>query len=148
MAQREPAGGPRPAGIYRAGSQSRGVYITAPLSVDNLFIQNTPNLSYPGEQQPSMTEHTHTRTATPAKPKTPGDLDWFDFETRMRKLIAELLEPTVLRTQDDKAQILLLRKMNETLKKRMDDAEFVQAKAAKRMDKLEEIWTRVKDLVS
>lgn len=58
----------------------------------------------------------------------------------MRKLISELLEPTVLRTQDDKSQILLLRKMNETLKKRMDDAEFMQSKAFKRMDKLEEVW--------
>ena len=79
--------------------------------------------------------------------KNPGDLDWFDFETRMRKLISELLEPTVLRTQDDKSQILLLRKMNETLKKRMDDAEFMQSKAFKRMDKLEEVWARIKDLV-
>lgn len=65
----------------------------------------------------------------------------------MRKLISELLEPTVLRTQDDKSQILLLRKMNETLKKRMDDAEFMQSKAFKRMDKLEEVWARIKDLV-
>ena len=65
----------------------------------------------------------------------------------MRKLISELLEPTVLRTQDDKNQILLLRKMNETLKKRMDDAEFMQSKAFKRMDKLEEVWARIKDLV-
>ncbi len=91
-----------------------------------------------------------SRINTPLHPKAKGggDLDWFDFETRMRKLISELLEPTVLRTQDDKNQIVLLRKMNETLKKRMDDGEFMQAKAFKRMDKLEEVWARIRELVS
>ena len=33
------------------------------------------------------------------------EVDWFDFETRMRKLIQEMLEPTIKKVNQDRDKI-------------------------------------------
>lgn len=38
------------------------------------------------------------------------ELTWFDFETRMRKLVYELLQPTVQRSHEDREILYTCRK--------------------------------------
>lgn len=42
-----------------------------------------------------------------------AELDWFDFETRMRKLIHELLEPHINRGMEDRDFTMHLKKTIE-----------------------------------
>jgi len=37
------------------------------------------------------------------------EIDWFDFETRMRKLIHEMIEPTVRKVNEDRDKLFKLR---------------------------------------
>ena len=55
-------------------------------------------------------------------------LDWFDFETRMRKLILDLLTPYSDKASDDRGEITKLRKLLDGLDKRIFELEFILKK--------------------
>ena len=42
--------------------------------------------------------------------KTATELDWFDFETRMRDVIHELIEPVMRKATEDREQMLTVRR--------------------------------------
>ena len=52
-------------------------------------------------------------------------LDWFDFETRMRKLILDLLTPYSDKASDDRGEISKVRKLLDGLDKRIFELEFI-----------------------
>jgi hypothetical protein len=52
--------------------------------------------------------------------KTATELDWFDFETRMRDVIHELIEPIMKRATEDREQALTLTRNLGTHGKRID----------------------------
>lgn len=51
------------------------------------------------------------------------ELDWFEFETRMRQLICEMIEPSTERQKDDRILIDDLTRTNNRLKKRIKKIE-------------------------
>eukprot|EP00347_Sterkiella_histriomuscorum_P009370 403341474 len=55
-------------------------------------------------------------------------LDWFSFQTQIRKLVMELIEPTVKRTFEDHEIVHQLVTNYEKLKKRQEDFEFTTVK--------------------
>lgn len=52
------------------------------------------------------------------------DIDWFDFETRMRKLIHEMIEPTVRKVNEDRDKVFKLKNGLDLQRKKLDDLEF------------------------
>lgn len=63
------------------------------------------------------------------KLKSTAEIDWFDFETRMRIIIRDILEPTIKRQEDDRDEINNLKKMIENFKKRIDDLDYLVNRA-------------------
>lgn len=51
-------------------------------------------------------------------------IDWFHFETRMRNLIQEMLDPVVRRNAEDSASLKLIEHQYEKLIERQDDSEY------------------------
>jgi len=75
------------------------------------------------------------------------DLIWFDYETRLRKLIEEILEPTVKRSKEERELFDILSKKNESLTKRVEDLEFMSQRTQKRQTSFEDIFKRLNELV-
>lgn len=53
-----------------------------------------------------------------------SELDWFLFETKMRNLVRELLEPVVERNEQESERYLILDKRQQALVKRLETIEF------------------------
>ena len=51
-------------------------------------------------------------------------LDWFEFETKMRKLIHELIEPTLRRAQEDREAVESIKRMTIDHGKRLEPIEI------------------------
>jgi len=74
-------------------------------------------------------------------------LIWFDYETRLRKLIEEILEPTVKRSREERELFEILSKKNESLSKRIEDLEFMSQRTQKRQTSFEDIFRKLNELV-
>lgn len=59
------------------------------------------------------------------------ELDWFSFETRVRKLIQDLVDPVSKRALEAKESSETLRKSNDVLKRKVEELEFVVHKSQK-----------------
>lgn len=76
-----------------------------------------------------------------------ADLIWFDYETKMRKLVSELLEPSTKRSiQDRELYDALIKKYDEQAKK-LEELEFIVCKSKKRQTVFEDINQRINELV-
>jgi hypothetical protein len=53
-----------------------------------------------------------------------GDLDWFLFETRMRTLVREILEPVVEKCEHEAEKYLHLDRKSNHIFKRLDIVEY------------------------
>ena len=73
---------------------------------------------------------------------------WFDYETRLRTLVEELLEPTLRRSREERELFEMLSRKNDHSNKRLDDVEFMFQKTQKRQTAFEDIFKRIHDLVS
>jgi len=76
-----------------------------------------------------------------------ADLIWFEYETRLRKLVEELLEPTVKRSREEREMYEVLSKKHEGLLKRVEDLEFTSHRTQKRQTVFEDIFRRISELV-
>ena len=72
-----------------------------------------------------------------------AELNWFDLETRMRKLVFELLEPTINRSQEDKEQISLAKKSLIQHNKRLEELEICLFKSNEKKTIFEEIYKKI-----
>eukprot|EP00347_Sterkiella_histriomuscorum_P015663 403356170 len=64
--------------------------------------------------------------------KIANEVDWFGFQTQLRKIVYELVEPTVKRALLSENNIYVLQEENQSLKKKIDELEFVFQKSQKR----------------
>ena len=56
--------------------------------------------------------------------KAKDQLDWFKFETRIRKIMMELVDPSVKRTREMEGENRFERLAREKVVRRLDDAEY------------------------
>lgn len=66
------------------------------------------------------------------KKVTSSNLDWFAFETRIRKVLHELLEPTAERSVKTKEHVEEVKTQNEFLTRKIEELEFILHKSHKR----------------
>lgn len=59
-------------------------------------------------------------------------LDWFKFETRIRKIILELTEPSIKRSRELEAENRTQKQFQDKLNRRLEDREFVIEKLEKK----------------
>lgn len=76
------------------------------------------------------------------KNKSP-DLDWFAFETRIRKVLHELLEPTAERSVKTKETVEEVKSQNEFLTRKIEELEFILHKSHKRSTLFDNINKRL-----
>ena len=58
-----------------------------------------------------------------------GGLDWFAFETKMRQVVREIVEPTITRSHEDREVVGSLKKMLEAQEARVNDIEIALFKS-------------------
>ena len=75
--------------------------------------------------------------------KPPVELEWYDFETRMRNVVTELVEPILKRTQEDREEIGTCNRSCATLSKRLEDLEFLVQKNKGRNKVMDDINRRI-----
>lgn len=80
--------------------------------------------------------------------KSTAEVDWFDFETRMRRIIQELLDPTIRRSLEDKEIVNSLKKSLDLQKRKIEEIEFVIHKTQKRTTIFEEINKKMVEMES
>ncbi len=54
-----------------------------------------------------------------------GEVDWFAYQNNLRKIIIELVEPTVKRSLASEGEIAFIKEENYNLRKKIDELEFV-----------------------
>ena len=77
-----------------------------------------------------------------------GNVDWFAFETRIRQIIFEFLEPSTKRIVETKNTIESVINQNEFLRRRVDELEFILHKSHKRNlvhDNLDKRITKIEE---
>jgi len=57
------------------------------------------------------------------------ELNWFDLETRLRKVVFELLQPSVQRSHEDRDSINSTKKQIISQAKRLEELEFILMKS-------------------
>ncbi len=75
-----------------------------------------------------------------------GDIEWLTLENKVRRLVKELLEPTVRRVVEDRDQLHKLSKESDVVKRKVDELDFTMAKVAKKLGTLDEVTKRQLDL--
>lgn len=78
--------------------------------------------------------------------KTATELDWFDFETRMRDVIHELIEPVMRKATEDREQMLTIRRNQENDEKRLDQLESAVLKTGRKATVFDEIQQKFVDI--
>lgn len=74
------------------------------------------------------------------------DIEWLTLENKVRRLVKELLEPTVRRVVEDRDQLQKLSKESDAVKRKVDELDFTMAKVAKKLGTLDEVSKRQLDL--
>ncbi|CDW89758.1 UNKNOWN [Stylonychia lemnae] len=74
------------------------------------------------------------------------DVQWFVFETRIRKIIKELLEPTVRKQKDQKMNIDQFHMSLDMQKRKLDEHDFVIQKMQKRTASFEDFQKKIHEL--
>lgn len=77
-----------------------------------------------------------------------NSLDWFDFETRMRKMIHELLQPTVKRSHEEREAVTKLRSIVMDHNKRLKPIEFALYKSEEPTDAFEKLYLKMAEMES
>lgn len=67
------------------------------------------------------------------------ELDWFDFETRMRDVIDELIEPVIKRASEDREQALNCQRQITENSKRLEVLEGIVLNTGRKASIFEEI---------
>ena len=73
------------------------------------------------------------------------NVNWFLFENRIRKMVIELLEPIVKRSNDDREVVLGIKMLSETQKRKLDELEYLTHKSQKRLGSLDMVTKRINE---
>lgn len=76
------------------------------------------------------------------------ELDWFEFETRMRQLISQMIEPSFDRQKDDRIEIENLARHNHQLQKRIKRVETMLGMSDTSITLREEFKTSISEIES
>ena len=77
-----------------------------------------------------------------------NELNWFDMETRMRKVLMDLLQPTLNRSHEDRDEFVQVKKQLTTIEKTVADLDYTVNKTNQTPTAFEEIFTKFFDIVS
>ncbi|CDW76060.1 UNKNOWN [Stylonychia lemnae] len=69
--------------------------------------------------------------------------NWFAFETRVRKMVIQMLEPQIKRSIQDKEIIQQMQKHHDIIKRKIDECEFVIHKAQKKTAAQEDVHKKI-----
>ena len=84
-----------------------------------------------------------------AEPRTAnGELDWFAFEIRVRKMVMEMLEPTIKRVANERQLYISSKKVIDTLKNRFDNLEHIVLMTEERTTVFDEIHRKIAQIDS
>ncbi|CDW83857.1 UNKNOWN [Stylonychia lemnae] len=95
--------------------------------------QRSPQ-QHPTGQSPNKTEN---------KQFFANEIDWFGFQTQLRKIVYELVEPTVKRALTSENQIYFLQEENAQVRKKLDELEYVFQKAQKKAVSNDDITRKI-----
>lgn len=76
-----------------------------------------------------------------------ADLMWLNYETRLRKLMTELLQPTIKRSREDRELYDTLVKKSEILTRRIEELETITHRAENKQTIFDDIFTRINNIV-
>ena len=72
-----------------------------------------------------------------------AELDWFQFETEMRKVVRDLLEPTIQRSHEDRERTNNFRILIDSMEDRVNHLETIVLKKGEKLSVFEEINNRI-----
>jgi hypothetical protein len=75
------------------------------------------------------------------------DFNWFDFETRIRKVISELLQPTIKRSKEDKETISEVKTVVTDCKQEVEEMKYTIDKIKKKNKQFDQIFKKISELV-
>jgi hypothetical protein len=73
------------------------------------------------------------------------EIQWLDFETRMRKIIKDLVAPVVERVQEDREQMLVLRRNNAKIEERVTNLEVIVFKDQTLSNLIDDLKLRIEE---
>ncbi len=77
-----------------------------------------------------------------------AELDWFEFETRMRKLVVDLIQPTVTKLNEDRENVAGIKAIAEAQRKRVDELEaIVMHKSGSHQSHFDTIYQKFNEIV-
>ena len=82
-----------------------------------------------------------------AQLQTQAEVDWFNFETRMRKLIQEMLEPTIQRGLEDREDLNRLNTIVDDHRKKLEELEYANQKVDRKADRFNDAIAKIQELV-
>ena len=74
------------------------------------------------------------------------ELNWFDLETRMRKLVYDLLQPTVTRSHEDRELLYAVRKQQLNHQNRIDELEYALFKTNQPLTVFDKIYEKIGEI--
>ncbi|CDW77434.1 UNKNOWN [Stylonychia lemnae] len=74
------------------------------------------------------------------------ELNWFDFETRMRKLVYELLQPTVQRSHEDREILYNSKKSLMNHQQRLEEIEYSLFKSTEKTTVFDQIYMKMAEM--
>eukprot|EP00347_Sterkiella_histriomuscorum_P001564 403371548 len=69
--------------------------------------------------------------------------NWFAFETRVRKMVLQMVEPQVKRSILERETIQEVKKQHDSIKKKIDECEFIIHKAQKKTASQEDVHKKI-----
>ena len=77
-----------------------------------------------------------------------GALEEFDFETKVRRIVLEILKPTVTRIAEEKKSIEQIKDQYDLHKNRIIDLEYYSHKFSKRIDEMDYMKNSINDMAA
>ena len=97
---------------------------------------------------PDTNAVTNTPLCFSRKMPETSEIDWFNFETRMRKTVAEMLEPLQKAADDDRDGVIALQAMLSQMEKRVQDLSLELERTDAKTTQVMELKLKVQTLVS
>lgn len=78
--------------------------------------------------------------------KASDQLDWFKFETRIRRIIMELTEPSIKRCRDMDAENRNIHRSQDTLNQRLEEFDFNLEKLVQKTNAQDELLLTIRQV--
>ena len=75
------------------------------------------------------------------------EFEWLEFETRMRKLVVDLIQPTITKMNEDRINLDKLKNLTQTQLTRVDELEAIVMNKDKRHTHFDDIYHKINEIV-